>query len=365
MRRSVVRSVVRSAAVTGALALAVGPAVIGAPAAEAARPDSDTLVKRLSTPLSVAVARGAVLVTENFSATLVAKTGTHRSERTRIGRPGDEIGGLSATKHAIYLTWTPAHGRAKVIRTSLGSSKTTLVGNVGKYEADHNPDAGTTYGFRDIDESCASQFPDGTPPAYQGGIDSHPYATAAKGRTTYVADAGANAILAAKDREVSTVAVLPAIPVVITEDAATANDMPDCVVGLTYWLEPVPTDVEVGPDGMLYVSSLPGGPEDGSLGPLGSVFVVDPHTGETTTLASGFLGATGLAVAKNGDVYVAELFADRISLVPAGGGDVEKFVGVRNPAALVVRGSLLVATVNALSGADGGAGHGKVVVFVR
>lgn len=43
-----------------------------------------------------------------------------------------------------------------------------------------------------------------------------------------------------------------------------------CFVGRTYWFEPVPTDIEVGRGGQLYVPSLLGGPEGDELGARGS-----------------------------------------------------------------------------------------------
>ena len=81
--------------------------------------------------------------------------------------------------------------------------------------------------------------------------------------------------------------------------------------------EPVPTDVEMGPDGMLYVSTLPGGPEDGSLGANGSVYRVDPRSGRATWLAGGMHGATGLAV-HGRDIVVAEMFAGEVSVIRKG-----------------------------------------------
>ena len=73
----------------------------------------------------------------------------------------------------------------------------------------------------------------------------------------------------------------------------------------------MPTDVELGPDGWLYVSSLPGGPEDGSLGAQGRVYKVNPETGEVGCRQG--IGQRGQpAVAGDGDVYVAELFAGAI-----------------------------------------------------
>ena len=89
--------------------------------------------------------------------------------------------------------------------------------------------------------------------------------------TIYVADAGANSVVSVDTRsgKTKTVAVLPARPARITPEAAASNRLPGCVVGTTYDFEAVPTGVAVGPDGWLYVTSLPGGPEDPALGPSG------------------------------------------------------------------------------------------------
>jgi hypothetical protein len=122
-----------------------------------------------------------------------------------------------------------------------------------------------------------------------------------------VADAAGNDILRVRaDGTISTVAVLPPQPTVVTADAADALGLPDCAIGLTYNFEAVPTDVEVGRDGQLYVSLLPGGPEDPNLGARGSVYAVNPQTGATHQIATGFAGATNLALGPDGTIYVAE-----------------------------------------------------------
>ena len=63
-----------------------------------------------------------------------------------------------------------------------------------------------------------------------------------------VADAGANALLRVRNegQHPARCAVLPPQPATITAEAAAALGLPDCVVGVTYAFEPVPTDVEVG-----------------------------------------------------------------------------------------------------------------------
>ena len=79
----------------------------------------------------------------------------------------------------------------------------------------------------------------------------------------------------------------------------------------------MPTDVERGGNGSLWVTTLPGGPEDPSLGARGSVYRISKH-GAVSRVATGFLGATNLALYK-GRVYVAELFAGKITKFGKGG----------------------------------------------
>jgi hypothetical protein len=126
----------------------------------------------------------------------------------------------------------------------------------------------------------------------------------------YVADAAANAILSVRtDRRSSkpkVVAVLPAVGTTAT--AELLDGLPQCAVGHTYWFESVPTDVEQGADGWLYVTSLPGGPEDASIGARGSVFKVNPYSGQVRQVAKGFVGAVNLALGPDGTIAVAELF---------------------------------------------------------
>jgi hypothetical protein len=165
-----------------------------------------------------------------------------------------------------------------------------------------------------------------------------------------VGDAGGNAILGVTGGKVKTVAVLPPTKVKVTREAMNAVGLPDCVKGLKYRFEPVPTDVEMGPDGWLYVSSLPGGPEDGSLGAQGRVYKVNPSTGKIKEVARGFVSTTNVAVADNGDVYVAQLFAGSIVRIPAGTDKIKAFAEVSLPAAIEWTEDGLYATIDALKG---------------
>jgi streptogramin lyase len=121
---------------------------------------------------------------------------------------------------------------------------------------------------------------------------------------------------------------------VATTEFADVNNLPDCVVGKRYNFEPVPTDVEVGKGGWLWVTLLPGGPEDGSTGAQGRLVKVKIKTGKVREVASGFAGATGLAVADNGDVYVAQLFGGQVSRIKAGSTKAKPYAEVMMPAAV-------------------------------
>jgi len=189
------------------------------------------------------------------------------------------------------------------------------------YETAKNPDKIFNYGVNNP-STCVSDAlgaATGGPVSYRGMVDSHAYSVAAYRGDWVVADAGANTLWRIDDRgHVRTLAVLPPQPVKITKDQAAALQLPKCVVGVTYAFESVPTDVEVGRDGYLYVTTLPGGPEGPELGARGKVWKVSPWSGRSWEIASGFLGATNLALGRQGEIYVAELFGGQISVIRHG-----------------------------------------------
>jgi sugar lactone lactonase YvrE len=148
--------------------------------------------------------------------------------------------------------------------------------------------------------------------------------------------------------------VLPAHEVEISADGAEANGLPECTVGLSYWFEPVPTDVEVARNGSLVVSSLTGGPEDGSLGAQSRVFRIDPRTGHVRLVADGLAGAVGVAVARNGDLFVSQLFGGAISRIPAGTSTPRRYRSVSTPGAVEWTRHGLYATTDVLNQDTGG-----------
>jgi hypothetical protein len=270
-------------------------------------------------PTQLAVSHGRVLVADAALSTIsrvqpakVLVTGPQPGETAGVA-VDDRTGALA------YTSLDFATGAARL--TVLRGHHRPLVVDLSAFEARKNPDQHVLYGIKNPSQCVVDAFAAiGAEASYKGIVESHPYAVASLGGGAWaVADAAGNTLLRVDARgRVSVLSVLPRQPLTITADIAATVGLPDCVVGLTYAFEPVPTDVEVGPRGLLYVSTLPGGPEDPSLGARGSVYVVNPRTGAAHRLATGFSGATNLAVTPAGTVYVAELFAGRISTVRHG-----------------------------------------------
>ena len=75
---------------------------------------------------------------------------------------------------------------------------------------------------------------------------------------------------------------------------------------------------------------------------------IDPTTGKVSTLVGGLLSPTGVAVASNGDVYVAQLFRGVISKIKAGKHKARTYLEVPLPAAVEATPTGLLATINAL-----------------
>lgn len=314
-------------------------------------------------PLSLDVTpRGTAWFSLNFAGKL-KRVRPGGKPRTVYANPrGGEVGAVSVQGREVTFGITNTTGRTRLMAFRPGEGARPVAA-LSRYERNHNPDAGATYGLMDLDEGC--QVPRFLRP-YTGIVESHPYATVSVADTRYVADAAANAIFAVAEGGISTLAVLPPQATVITAQMAEATGLPECVVGKTYNFEPVPTDVERGPDGMLYVTTLPGGPEDPSLGARGAVHRIDPGTGGVETVATGLLSPTGLAVADDGDLFVAELFGNRISRVAAGGSQPRTWRTATMPGDVEIEDGRVWATRKVMIGLGRGeAPGGEVVRYAR
>ncbi len=346
----------RLTAACAALGLAAAGTAAGMTGASAAIAPRTVVASGLAGPLSAAISTtGVAYVSQDFAGSLVKIRPGHKPQTLYQAPKGAGLGAVSLRKGTVTFAVV---GKAQLLKQRTRAGKVTTLANLGAYEKNNNPDSGVTYGFRDITAKCAAKFPKNFPVKYNGEVDSNPYATDSGFGSLWVADAGANAILKVDNGRVSTVAVLPPVPIKISAKFASANHIPKCAAGLKYWFEPVPTDVEAW-HGQLYVSALTGGPEDDSLGPQGRLYTVSPVNGEPTLLAKGLAGAVGVAVAPEGDVFATELFGNRIVRLRDGSGTPQLFRKATQPAAIEWSRSGLYATTNVLSQK----GAGRLVRF--
>lgn len=287
-------------------------------------PTPVVLADSLAAPFNLELSRGSVYVADGGLG-IVGKL-THDGTVATIADEQPGASGVARSRDGRRLAWTTTVTDEATFENSAsgltisGPRKRTVYADTHAYEVAHNPDAVNHYGVTNPSQCVVDAFAAaGFPVDYQGAVDSHAYSVTAYRGSWVVADAGSNTLWRiGNDGTVSTLAVLPPQPVTLTAEMVAALGLPSCVAGVTYAFEPVPTDVEVGADGWLYVTTLPGGPESPVLGPRGAVYKVNPWTGTSHKLASGFLGATNLALGSHGEVYVAELFAGQVSVVKRG-----------------------------------------------
>lgn len=285
---------------------------------------NDPVATGLLGPLQLTVGpKGSVFVAQAFAGAITEFT-TTGVVKPVAGIEGG-VGGIDMQPLARGVAFTATTGPEEAPVTTLNTvdkkGVVRQVANLGAYEQRVNPDAGATYGFRSLPAECAAQWPteQAGPVRYRGIVESNPYAVRTLADGSYlVADAAANAVLRVTPAgRISTFAVLPPQPTVVNQSMIDQFGFPECTLGRVYWFEPVPTDVEIS-RGAVYVSTLPGGPEDPSAGARGSIYRINLFTGARTRIADGLAGATNIAVSPIGRVYVTEFFAGRVSRIHDG-----------------------------------------------
>jgi hypothetical protein len=373
----------RTGRVLSAAALATAAAtVIGATSASAA-PASAAAAGSPTSKRMPAAYGGYPLhiktLTTDVVAPLQLAVGPHRSvyvadggtlKRIGVKKPvftapkGYEVAGVDVGKDgSVAFTWGNVEKHVFYL-TVLRHGKKVLTADVGRFERKYNPDKHVTYGALTSNATCLAQLAKATggPARYKGIVDTHAYSVKAVRGGWVVGDAAGNDLLLVNRRaKVSLLKLLPPQPVKITAKVAAAFGAPDCV-GVTYNFEAVPTDVEQGRDGRLYVTTLPGGPEaDSPLGPRGSVWRLDRNGRHLTRLATGFAGATNLALTPSGRILVAELFANRISTIHR--GRPAPVIDLPGVASVEFANHRIYAGQSAPFGPTGPQGNGKVVTI--
>ena len=349
----------RVVATAGALGMAVMMAT-PASAQTASGSVSDPIVSGLIGPLGLAVTdNGAIYVAESFAGRLtrVLPNGYRTALYQAEGSSPNGVAISFAGRVVMTLSIFPEDPNGPPEDTTLvevrPNGATNTLASLQDHEEATNPDGGETYGFENLPAGCEAKLPPELLP-YSGIVESNPYKVATLGPFSFaVADAAGNSIVRVDLGRTSTVAVLPPIPQRITFGNIRQLGLPLCTVGRNYTSEPVPTDVEVGPDGQWYVSALPGRPE---LPGYGSVYRVNPENGDVSLVTRGFSGAVDLAVADDGTIYVAELFANKISSIS--NGVVAPVVDVFAPGAVEITSD---GTIYATTGVFGPAGDVVIV----
>ncbi|HEY7718117.1 MAG TPA: ScyD/ScyE family protein [Pedococcus sp.] len=260
---------------------------------------------------------GGVFVADGYTS-LVSKVRRSGLVTKATGPQPGEVAGLALSRDGDAMAYTTTSYTDGSTTLTIKEGSKTVVADLSGFEAARNPDGRVEYGINDADDCVKGAL--GEFAEYKGIVESHPYAVTPWGDDSWiVADAAGNSLLKVNERgRVSLLAVLPSQPTKITAEMAASDNLPDCVVGKRYRFEAVPTDVEWGKDGWLYVTTLPGGPEDPSFGARGSVWKLNPDSGALKLVATGFAGATNLAITHDGKIYVAELFAGQVSTVRDG-----------------------------------------------
>ena len=344
----------------------------------------EPVADNLTSPLGFAVADDGTLFVAEAFAGLLTQIDTDGT-RTEIASapPGSGTSGVDVTPGGtVYYTLTLPPEVGTPPETTLARVKpdgsTQILASLSDFEEQNNPDATNVYGILKDgecydDADALSRFIG--PARYNGQIESNPYKVTNEGYgSVLVADAAGNSLVRVVGGQVSTVAVLPAInqkldkPTLRKEvrrinrklerqgkDPIPVDSLDSCI-GETYASNPVPTDVEIGPDGKAYVSTLPGFPE---LPGYSRVFRVNRNTGAVHTVAKGFTGGTDLAVADDGTIYVAELFAFQVSRIAPGDTSATSSTFVECPTAVELnsQGEVLVAQ----GGICGPGGVGKII----
>jgi hypothetical protein len=155
------------------------------------------------------------------------------------------------------------------------SGHVSAVADISAYEAAANPD--------------------------DGEFDSNPNSVTSTWGRIFVVDAGGNSLLRVhRSGEISTVAVFP--DRLLTPPPG--SGLPD-----PFPVQAVPTNVEVGPDGALYVSQLTGFP---FIPGAARIYRVVPGS-EPEIYADGLTNVTDLAFDRHGNLYVVEIAANGLA----------------------------------------------------
>ncbi len=207
------------------------------------------------------------------------------------GTGDDAEGPVDVVLNGKRATGLIGGGHTPDARTALGDDG-ALFGHVVKID----PWKGTVWPFADISQYEADNNPDG------GEVDSNANGLAVRKGGYVVADAGGNSVLGIHKKTISTLGVFPDVMV----DAPPFLQLPP---GTKIPMQAVPTTVAVrAKDPNVYVGQLTGFPFPPGAA---SVWAIAPD-GTKTVYASGFTNIIDIAWGPKGSLYVLEISANGI-----------------------------------------------------
>jgi hypothetical protein len=283
----------RAAVVSSLAALGTIAAMTAAPSSDAVAGSGgvSTITQGLDGPFGLARARAhrGFVVAESESGEVTRVFPGGRKHTILDGVPG--VAGVAASRHRVFAViggpneeGAPSggsYGPSRVLRMSYHGTHVKKIANLYRYELKHNPDGQV-------------QLVNGQP------VDSisNPFAMTWSRFGLFVADGGANDVLLVNPRtgKIKTFFVPPTVKNVPACKGPDANANPG-----TKGCDPVPTGVQVVGNS-LYVSTL------GAEAPgAGRVYKLNARTGKVQRVWKGFTAPTGIAVRKDGTIYISEV----------------------------------------------------------
>jgi len=296
------------AALVSLVALGTAGAVTAVPPASAAAGGGSAaavVTRKLDGPfgLQKAVGHRGFLVAESVSGQVTRVFKDGRKRAIFGGAPG--VAGVAASPNRVFAViggpseeGAPSGGKygpSKVLRMDYRGGHATVIADLMKYELAHNPDGQV-------------QFVDGKP------VDalSNPFAMTWSRFGLFVADGGANDVLKVNPRtgRVSTFFAPRTYKDTKACQAPDANANPG-----TRGCDPVPTGVQVI-GGSVYVSTL------GAESPHAArLYKLNARTGKIQRVWKGFTSPTGIAVRRDGTIYISEVLHGAPAGPPPAGFD--------------------------------------------
>lgn len=285
---------------------------VSAPAAPAAVPSASQAPPGgytfAATVLDIAAAPGGgILVAENTTIREMRR-GDVVDVATVPVVPGSPINGLAAVGRRSILATSGGLDLAVgagVWHVTAGGAR--QVADIRAFEVANDPDA--YHGPRWKSQRCEADPVQG----FTAGPQSNPYHLAMlTGSTALVADAAGNTLLTASiDGELDWVAVFTP-PVDGNGEYRVLFELAD---GTDCYVQPVPTAVDIGPDGAYYVGELTGATADLSDAPGASrVWRIEPGARHVTcpsddcrVVVSGLTSVVDVAFGPDGRLYVVEM----------------------------------------------------------